>query len=163
MSIGEIYAATGRAREAAAIATTLLARVAPDARAFGSVLQAQLALASGNAVEARDLLTKARTVSDAWLIRFWLGRAYLAMNMYAEADSEFEACLQRRGEAAAVLMDDFPTFTRWLDVYYYQGVTREGLKSAGAIDSFKTFLAPKDNGDETVGLVADARKRIAGR
>ena len=163
MSLGEVYAATGRAKEAAAIGAILLARVAPDARAFGSALQAQLELAAGNAEEARRLLTAARSASDAWLIRFWLGRAYLAMNMYPEADSEFDACLQRRGEAAAVMIDDFPTFHRWLDVYYYQGVTREGLKSAGAIESFKTFLAPKEGGDETGGLVADARKRIAGR
>jgi tetratricopeptide (TPR) repeat protein len=163
MSIGEVYAAAGRLKEAAAIAAALRARVAPDARAFGAVLQAQIALAGGDAEEARRVLTEARAVTDAWLVRFWLGRAYLAMRMYAEADSEFEAGLRRRGEAAAVLVDDFPTFHRWLDVYYYQGLTREGLKSAGAVDSFKTFLAPKENGDETGGLVADARKRIAGR
>ena len=163
MSIGEVYAATGRVKEAAAIATTLGSRVAPDARAFGAALQAQLDIAAGNAEDARRRLTDARTASDAWLIRFWLGRTYLAMNMFAEADSEFDACLKRRGEAAAVFIDDFPTYHRYLDVYYYQGVTREGLKSAGAIESFKTFLAPKEGGDETGGLVADARKRIAGR
>jgi hypothetical protein len=71
--------------------------------------------------------------------------------------------LRRKGEAAAVFMDDFPTYSRLLDVHYYQGVAREGLKSAGAVESFRAFLAPKANGDETGGLVADARKRIAGR
>jgi len=162
-AIGEAHAAAGRYRDVTAIADTLLRRVAPDALAFGSVLRAQVALGAGDAAEALRILTEVRKQADAWLVRFWLGRAYLALNMFAEADSEFDACLQRRGEAAAVFLDDFPTYHRYLDVYYYQGVTREGLKSAGAIDSFKTFLAPKEGGDETAGLVADARKRIAGR
>ena len=113
--------------------------------------------------EARRILAETRQSADAWLLRFWLGRAYLALNMFAEADPEFDACLRRRGEAAAVFMDDFPTYHRLLEVYYYQGLAREGLKSPGAVESFKLFLAPKDNGDETGGLVADARKRLAGR
>jgi hypothetical protein len=37
------------------------------------------------------------------------------------------------------------------------------MKVATASESFKTFLAPKAGGDETGGLVADARKRLAGR
>jgi hypothetical protein len=85
------------------------------------------------------------------------------MNMFAEAENEFTICLRRRGEAASVFLDDFPSYHRWLDVHYYHGLAREGLKSPAAIESFKTFLAPKEGGDETVGPVADARKRIAGR
>ena len=109
------------------------------------------------------MLVDIRKEADAWLVRFWLGRAYLAMNMFAEAEDEFETCLRRNGEAASVFLDDFPTYSRWLDVHYYHGVAREGLKVATAADSFKTFLAPKEGGDETGGLVADARKRLAAR
>jgi tetratricopeptide (TPR) repeat protein len=160
---GEVLAAAGREKEATAIADTLMSRVGLDAQAFGAVIAAQLEIASGNAAEARRRLIETRKQADAWLVRFWLGRAYLATNMFSEAEDEFETCLRRRGEAASVFLDDFPTYYRWLDVHYYHGVARQGLKVASAIDSFKTFLAPKEGGDETGGLVADARKRVAGR
>ena len=162
-ALGELYVSAGRAKEAAAIADALSRKLANDARSFGAVIRAQIELAANRPDEARRILTDIRKEADTWLVRFWLGRAYLAQNMYPEANSEFDACLSRRGEAAAVFLDDFPTYARLLDVYYYQGVTLDGLKSAGAIDAFKTFLAPKEGGDETGGLVADARKRIAAR
>jgi len=162
-ALGELFASTARAREANAAADELLRRGSSDARAFGSVVRAQVAFANNNTDEALRILTDVRKDVDAWLVRFWLGRTYLAQNKIPEADSEFEACLSRRGEGAAVFIDDFPTFHRLLDAYYYQGLTREGLKSDRAIEFFKTFLAPKEGGDETGGLVADARKRVAGR
>ena len=140
---GEVFAAAGRTREATAVADTLLKRVGPDARAFGSVIRAQVAIAGGDAGEARRLLAETRKEADAWLVRYWLGRAYLAMNMFAEADGEFETCLRRRGEATAVFLDDFPTYHRLLEVHYYPGLAREGMKVATASESFKTFLAPK--------------------
>jgi hypothetical protein len=40
------------------------------------------------------------------------------------------------------------------------GRAQEGLKSASAIESYKTFLSIKQKGDEQ-GLVADARRRVA--
>ena len=160
---GEVLVAAGRTKEAAAVVDLLSKRVGPGPTAFGAAIRAQLAMADDSPAEARRILADTRQSADAWLLRFWLGRAYLALNMFAEADSEFDACLRRRGEAAAVFMDDFPTYHRLLEVYYYQGLAREGLKSPGAAESFKLFLAPKDNGDETGGLVADARKRVAVR
>ncbi len=97
-------------------------------------------------------------------MRFWLGRAYLALNMFAEADSEFDACLRRRGEAAAVFIDDFPTYHRLARGLLLPGPhARRTEESPAPSESFKTFLAPKEGGDETGGLVADARKRVAGR
>jgi tetratricopeptide (TPR) repeat protein len=160
---GEVLVATGRVKEATAIADTLMSRVGPDARAFGAVIAAQLEIASGNAADARRRLMETRREADAWLVRFWLGRAYLATGMFPEAEDEFATCLRRRGEAASVFLDDFPTYYRWLDVHYYHGLAREGMNVPAATDSFKAFLAPKEGGDETGGLVADARKRVAGR
>jgi len=162
-SIGELDASMGRAREAGIAADALLRRGSADARAFAAVIRAQVALAGKKPDEALAILSGVRKDADTWLVRFWLGRTYIALDKIAEADSEFEACLARRGEAAAVFLDDFPTYHRFLDAYYYQGVTRQGLKSANAIEYFKNFLALKEGGDETGGLVAEARKRIAGR
>jgi serine/threonine protein kinase/tetratricopeptide (TPR) repeat protein len=157
---GELLAAAGRTKEATGIADTLMSRVGLDAQAFGAVIAAQLEIASGNGADARRRLIEMRKEADAWLVRFWLGRAYLATAMFAEAEGEFETCLRRRGEAASVFLDDFPTYYRWLEVHYYHGLAREGLKVPAAIDSFKAYLAPKAGGDETGGLVADARKRL---
>ena len=133
---------------------------ASRARRSPAVLHAEIALADGRARDAQASLLEARKKADAWLVRYWLGRSYLAMGAFAEADSEFDACLRRRGEALAVFLDDFPTYHRLADVYDYQGLARAGLDSPGAIDSFRTFVALKDGGDETGGLVADASRRL---
>jgi tetratricopeptide (TPR) repeat protein len=158
---GEVLAAAGRVNDARAVADTLMNRVGTDARAFGAVIAAQLAITAGNPTEARRRLLEIRKEADAWLVRYWLGRAYLATNMFAEAEDEFATCLRRRGEAASVFLDDFPSYYRWLEVHYYHGLARQGMNVPTAIDSFRTFLAPKDGGDETGGLVADARKKVA--
>jgi len=69
-------------------------------------------------------------------------------------------CLKRRGEATSIFLDDVPSYHYLPAVYYYQGRARGGLKSAGATESYKTFLLMKEKG---VGdpLVAEARKRLA--
>jgi hypothetical protein len=36
---------------------------------------------------------------DTWIGRFELGRAYIEAGAFTEADSEFDQCLKRRGEA----------------------------------------------------------------
>ena len=94
-------------------------------------------------------------------MRYDLGRAYLEAGSFAEADAEFDACVKRRGEAAAVYLDEVPTFRIFPPVYYYLGRTREGLKSAGAPDAFKTFLGFQTG--EGGALAADARARLAGK
>ena len=68
--------------------------------------------------------------------------------------------MNRPGEATAVFLDDVPTFHLFAPVYYYLGRAREGLGSASATESFKQFLAIKQNGDGDP-LVADARRRLA--
>ena len=77
------------------------------------------------------------------------------------AASEFDRCLSRRGEATAVFLDDLPSYRLVPPVHYYLGRAREGMKSTTAADAYRAFLAIKDKGDEQ-GLVADARKRVAG-
>ena len=104
---------------------------------------------------------QALKLADAWQTRYLLGRAYLIAGQFTEATSEFDACLNRKGEATAVHLDDIPTWRMIAPVYYYQGVARTALKStAGATEAFKTFVAFKDPSDQTP-LVVDARKRLA--
>ena len=93
-------------------------------------------------------------------MHFDLGRAYLEAAAFPEAEDEFDTCLKRRGEVTAVFLDEQASYHLLPPVYYYLGRAREGLKSAGAGDSFKTYLAMQGNGDP-LDLATDARKRLA--
>jgi hypothetical protein len=89
-----------------------------------------------------------------------MARIFLALNAFPEADSQLDVALKRRGEATAVTLDEVPTYRFFPPVYYYKGVAQQGLKVASAKDNFTAFLKIKEKGDETSGLVADAKKRV---
>ncbi len=78
------------------------------------------------------------TLLDTWIGHFELGRAYLrATNQFAaKADSEFDRCLKRRGEALSLFLDEEPTYGYFPMVYYYQGRVREGLKNEGFAECY---------------------------
>jgi hypothetical protein len=62
-----------------------------------------------------------------------------------------------------VFLDEIPTYRILAPVHYYMGLVRAGLENdRGALDSFRTFVDLKKDGDEQ-GLVADARRRLASR
>ena len=89
-----------------------------------------------------------------------LGRAYLAAAQYAQADSEFERCLKRRGEALQLILGDEPTYAYVPPVYYYQGQVREGMKVEGAADSYREYLRFRGNSTEDPVLTR-IRARLA--
>ena len=76
-----------------------------------------------------------------------------------EADSEFDRCIKRRGEALELFMDNVATYAYFPPVYYYQGRVREGLKSPGFTESYRTYLSIRGQtgGDP---LAPDARRRL---
>ena len=98
-------------------------------------------------------------MTDTWIGRFDLGRAYLQAGAFAEADSEFDRCIKRRGEAMELFMDDGPTYSYLPFVYYYQGRDREGLKSAGFADSYRAYLSIRGKSSEDP-LPADIHRRL---
>jgi serine/threonine-protein kinase len=157
---GRLLAQAGRTASASAIATGLTARLDAESQMAGLALEGEILLARNDARAAVARFQNAIKAADAWLARYGLGRAYLAANAFAEADAEFDRLLKRRGEATAVFLDDIPTWRAIAPVYYYQGLARAGLGSAGAAESFKTFLAFKEGGDEQSALVTDARTRL---
>jgi hypothetical protein len=67
--------------------------------------------------------------------------------------------VKRRGEAIELFMDNVPTYAYFPSVYYYQGRVREGMKSAGFADSYKTYLSIRGQSSEDP-LAPDARRRI---
>jgi hypothetical protein len=88
-----------------------------------------------------------------------LGIVYLEAGAFAEADSEFDQCLKRRGEILELFMDDMPTYSYLPPVYYYQGRDREGLKSPGFADSYRAYLSVRGKSGEDP-LVPEIRRRL---
>jgi len=159
-SAGRVYVEAGQLGPAQALATQLASHLEPDDQAYAKILQGEASLKHGDVHRAVELFEQAQTVADTWFGHLDLGRAYIERGAYTEADSEFEECLKRRGEASAVFLDDVPTFRLLPPIYYYLGRAQEGLKSPAAVDSYKVFLAIKQKGGES-GLVKDAERRVA--
>jgi serine/threonine protein kinase/Flp pilus assembly protein TadD len=156
---GSVLASSGQGKAALALVRKLLERFDLESLGLARVLEGEVALAEGEARKAIEKFTEARSFADSWLGRFGLGRAYLAAGAIAEADSEFDLCIKRRGEATAALLDDVPTYRFAATLAYYQGRVHEALGSADAPSHYQAFLDIKQAGDEQ-GLVADARKRL---
>lgn len=160
-SAGRIYVEAGQYSPVQGLVAQLSSRLDPDSQAYGKLLEGEMSLRRGDAKRAIALFQEAEKLSDTWIGRLDLGRAYVEAGAFAEADSELERCLKRRGEASAIYLDDVPTFRALPPVYYYLGRAQEGLKSsAAALESYKAFLLMKEKGDETV-LVKDAQRRAA--
>jgi eukaryotic-like serine/threonine-protein kinase len=154
------YLQAGAEAKARDLAAELGKRTEADPRAYGKLVEGEILLARRDAPGAIQAFEQARKIADTWLGRLAMGRAYLAAGKFTEAYTELENCQKRRGEATSVFLDDLPTFHYFPLVYYYFGRAQEGLKSAGAADSFKTFVAIKEKG-EADPLVEDARRRLA--
>ncbi|MEZ5320251.1 MAG: hypothetical protein R2752_22805, partial [Vicinamibacterales bacterium] len=99
---------------------------------------------------------------DTWIGHFDLGRAYLAAEAFTQADSEFDRCIQRRGEVIALFLDEEPTWGHLPPVYYYQGRVREALNSSGYADAYQTYLSLRGTSTEDP-RVAEIRRRLERR
>ena len=157
------YLEGGHEAKALRLASEMGGRLQRPPQAYARLIEGEAQRGRGRPREAIALFEEARKQSDTWLGRFNVGRAYLEAGAFAEAYPELEACLKRKGEAAAVFLDDVPSLRFLPQVYYYLGRAQEGLKSPRATESFKTFLTMKEKGDGSDPLVADARRRLQGR
>ena len=157
-SAGQVYLEAGQAAKAAQLASQLSGRIEPEPQVYGKLLEAETALKRKDARQSIQLLQAAQKIYDTWLGHYDLGRAYLDAGMFTEADSEFELCLRRKGEASAIFLDDVPTFRTIPPLYYYLGRAQEGLNSPTAVDSYKTFIGYQEKGAGP--LLSDARRRV---
>ena len=155
----QVFVAAGQEARALQLVAPLGRRLESEPQIYAKLIAGEVQLKKANVREALGLFQDAQKLSDSWLGRFDLGRAYLDAGLFTEASSEFDVCLNRRGEATSVFLDDIPSYHLLPAVYYYQGRAREGLHSQGAAESYKLFLEVKANGSEDP-LVADARKRL---
>jgi tetratricopeptide (TPR) repeat protein len=160
---GRILLAGGRAERVKQLIAELDKSLSPETQALGLTLagEAQLVTAR-DARAAIQSFQQALKLADSWQTRYLLGRAYLEAEAVVQAEGEFDACVDRRGEATAMYLDDVPTWRVVAPAYYYQGLARTAMKNTdGAANAFKTFVAFKDGGDDQSSLVTDAKKRLA--
>lgn len=151
------YLTAGEASLAREIAGELSSGLQPQNRAYGAMISGMLYSAAGQHVEAIDTLVRATQLSDFWLVRLELGKAYLRAGASAEALDEFSRCEQRRGEASAVFLDDLPTWRYVAELPYWRGRAQQevGMTHA-ARESYRVFLSLRAEG----ALARDARERL---
>lgn len=154
------YIAAGEGQKALALAQQLENRLQPDARAYAKLIEGEAALKRQKAQDALSLFMDSRKIADTWMGRFDAARAYIEAGGFAQAYSELEVCLKRRGEVTALFLDEAPTYHLFPPVYYYLGRAQEGLQSPAASDSYKAFLALR-SGSPADPLMVDARRRLS--
>ena len=156
---GRVFAEAGETAQAKKMADSLAKETQAEPQAYGKIIEGKLALKQGDSRLAIKDITDANKLLDTWIGRFELGRAYLEAGQFAEADSEFDRCLKRRGEALELLMDNVVTYGYFPYVYYYQGRVRQGLKTPAFAESYRTLLSIRGQSTEDP-LVPEIRRRL---
>jgi serine/threonine protein kinase/Flp pilus assembly protein TadD len=157
-----IFVEANEVAKAQTLAAGLSSELPAEPHAFGKIIEGEIALKQGDARQAVKILTDATDVIDTWLAHFDLGRAYLELKAFPQADSEFDRCIRRLGEALSFLADEEPTFGYFPMVYYYQGLAREGEKNGAASESYREYLKIRGGNSSEDPLLPEIRRR-AGR
>ncbi len=154
-----VFLQTARTEQALQISRKLEQRFEPDPQAYGKLIDAEAQMKRHDYRAAVHTFQDAQKIADTWLGRVGLGRAYLEAGAFTDADTEFDVCMKRRGEATAVFLDDEPSWRYFAPVYYYLGRTREGLGSADAAEAYSEYLKIRGNSTDDP-LAKDARSRL---
>jgi tetratricopeptide (TPR) repeat protein len=123
------FVEAGAAERARPLVDALAREPQPEPRAYARIVEGLMALAANDAPRAIALIAEANGLLDTWIGRFDLGRAYFAARQFAQADSEFDRCIKRRGEALSLFLDEEPTYAYLPAVHAWQVRSREGLKA----------------------------------
>ena len=155
-----VYLLAGDNARAIALGAELSKQLEATPQAFGKLIEGDVQLGRGNAKQAVQLYRESEHLLDSWLAHFDLARAYIAAKAFTDASTELETCLRRRGEATDIYIDEQQTFRYFPATYYYLGRALEGLKSSGAAEEYRNFLAMKVPTAHDP-MVDDAKKRLA--
>jgi tetratricopeptide (TPR) repeat protein/predicted Ser/Thr protein kinase len=153
------YVDAGEMAKAQKLATSLSSALPSESQAYGRIVTGMMALKRKDSNEAIRQITAANNLLDTWIGHFDLGQAYLEAGAFTEADSQFDQCMKRGGEAIELFLDNVPTYAYFPPVYYYQGRVRQGMNSEGFADFYKSYLSIRGQSSEDP-LVADIRHRI---
>jgi tetratricopeptide (TPR) repeat protein len=155
-----VYFMAGDYGAAEALSSELSKQLEANPQALGKLIEGDIQLNRGHTKQAIQLYQESDRLVDSWLARFNLARAYVEAGAFTDANTELETCLKRRGEATDIYLDEQLTFRYFPPTYYYLGRAMEGLKSPGAADAYRNFIAMKVK-DAHDPMVDDARKRLA--
>jgi hypothetical protein len=153
------YVDAGDQAKAQKLATSLSSDLTSEPQAYGKIIDGLIALKRKDSNDAVKQIAAANSLLDTWIGRYELGRAYLEVGAFTQAYSQFDECATRQGEAIELFMDNVPTYAYFPPVYYFQGRVREGMKSDGFADFYKTYLNIRGKSTEDP-LVAEIRRRI---
>ena len=153
-----VFVEAGEIARARSLIAGLASELQAEPQAYAKIVEGEVALKNKDPRQAIKVLIEANGLLDTWIGHFDLGRAYLEAGAFAQADSEFDRCLKRRGEALALFLDEEPTYGYLPPVYYYQGRVREGLNSAGFAESYRTYLTIRGKTGEDP-LLPEVRQR----
>jgi hypothetical protein len=155
-----IFGSAGQEARAKTIIAGLAAELQPEPRAYAKIIEGEIALQAGNPSAAIPIFSDANKLLDTWIGRFEIGKAtYATGTSFTEAQSEFDTCLRRRGEALALFWMNHRRMATSRLSNYYLGRALEGMKSPGSSEQYRNYLSIREKAGEDV-LLADARKRI---
>ena len=161
LAAARMFVGARREPQALELATELSKQTQGYSRAYADIVQAEVALARGHPAVAGEALRTAQKAADLWLAHFLLGRAYVETGGFPEAIAEFDVCVRRRGEAAAIFLDDIPSVRYLAEVPYWHGRAQEGLGlSAEAAANYQQFLKTRAAAKNDA-LMKDALARVA--
>ena len=156
---GRVFLEAGATARALTLSTGLASDLQPAPQAYAKILSGLVALTQSDVRRAIQDLNAANVLLDTWIGHYDLGRAYLEAGALLQADSEFDRCIARRGEALSLFLDEEPSYGYYFPpVYYFQGRVREGLKSTRVGESYKAYLDIRGTSTEDP-LVPGARRR----
>ena len=157
---GRLLVGAGDTARAATVRDSLAAELQAEPQAYAKIIDGNIALDKRDPRGAIKSFTEANALLDTWIGRLELGRAYLEAGAFTQADSEFDRCIKRRGEALSLFLDEEPTYGYVPQVYYYLGQVREGLKSPGFAEWYKNYLQIRGGAGEDP-LLPEVRRRVS--
>jgi len=155
---GRVLAVAGKLDAARALAAGLEGEAETGSRAFGKLLGGEIALQEGDAARAIQVLAEANRITDTWIGHFALGRAYAEAGAFDKGEAELARCIERRGEATELFMDDVPTYGLFPGVLYWQGRVREGLRNPASAESYRRYVEIRGKAGEDP-LLAEIKRR----
>jgi serine/threonine protein kinase/tetratricopeptide (TPR) repeat protein len=147
----------GREADAKANIAKLKMQLGSEAQMLAKLLEAELK--TTGVADAERLGQEAQKLADSWLVHRELGFIYLRGGKYVEAEAEFEKCIARRGESAALFLDDKPSYGYFPEIYYHLASAQEHFGSPMAATNYRKFLDVKKSTEDP--LVRDASIRLA--
>jgi tetratricopeptide (TPR) repeat protein len=154
-----VLVAAGRDKEAADIAVELGQSPQATARAYEKLIKADIALNQKRNADAQFELGEALKLADLWMLRLASGIAGVQGGNSVAARDDLNKCLEKRGEATSVFLDDVPSIRYLAPVHYWLGRALEGMNRDQALESYRIFLTLRPAGSRDP-LAADARRRL---